>query len=174
MENSVNNVRLGSYDGAWYSEYHGNIFVAVSQIIMEWSEYFVHQDNIWQTLGYIRGQFCWIWVNKHVTSCFLLYSRGRIKDRISLPLNAGEGTSWKFVVTAILFFDIVSFCRGVKLTPKRCTAGKHQLASSRTTHHASGTCLILNYIFKRMNFLPKIEAVPIRQFPQRHLWDSAC
>ena len=25
------------------------IFVTVSQILIEWSEYFVHQDNIWQT-----------------------------------------------------------------------------------------------------------------------------
>ncbi len=39
-------MRLGSYDGAWYIEHNGIMFVTGSQILMEWGRIFVHQDNI--------------------------------------------------------------------------------------------------------------------------------
>ncbi len=47
MGNGASNVRLDLLYGAWYIEYNGNAFVTVSQILMEESEFFVHQDNIW-------------------------------------------------------------------------------------------------------------------------------
>ena len=50
--NHASNMRLGSYDGAWYTEYNGTTFVIVSQILIEWGQFFVHRDNIWQTLSY--------------------------------------------------------------------------------------------------------------------------
>ena len=34
-QNGANNVRRGSYDGAWYTEYNGRMSVAVSQIFIE-------------------------------------------------------------------------------------------------------------------------------------------
>ena len=46
MENGAGKMRLGSYDGAWYTEHSGTRFVAVSQILMEGGRFFVHQDNI--------------------------------------------------------------------------------------------------------------------------------
>ncbi len=50
VENGARNVRLGSYDGAWYTEYNGTKFVTVSQIFIEWGQFFVRHDNIWQTI----------------------------------------------------------------------------------------------------------------------------
>ena len=44
----------GLQDGAWYTEHHDNTFVTVSQIFMEWDQFFDHQDNIWQTLIYVE------------------------------------------------------------------------------------------------------------------------
>ena len=38
-------MRLGSYDGAWYSEYNDTTFVAVSQILREQLQFFAHQYN---------------------------------------------------------------------------------------------------------------------------------
>ena len=35
VENGANNMRLGPYDGAWYTEYNSTKFVTVSQILME-------------------------------------------------------------------------------------------------------------------------------------------
>ena len=35
MGNGASNARLGSYDGAWYTEHDGTTFVTVSQILME-------------------------------------------------------------------------------------------------------------------------------------------
>ena len=50
MENGAKNVRLGSYDGAWYTESNGTTFVTVSQIFIERGQFFIQQDNIWQTI----------------------------------------------------------------------------------------------------------------------------
>ncbi len=51
VENGASNVRIGSYNGAWYTERKGNTLVTVSQILMEWVPFFVRQDNIWQTIA---------------------------------------------------------------------------------------------------------------------------
>ena len=38
--NHASNLRLGSYDGAWYNEHNGTTYVTVSQILIEWSGFF--------------------------------------------------------------------------------------------------------------------------------------
>ena len=43
-------MRLDSWDGAWYTGHNGNTFVTISQILMEWSGFFVHQNNVWHSL----------------------------------------------------------------------------------------------------------------------------
>ncbi len=50
MGNGARDVRICSYDGAWYTEHNGTTFVTVSQILVEWSPFFVRHDNIWQTI----------------------------------------------------------------------------------------------------------------------------
>ncbi len=46
MENGASEIRLGSYDDAWYMEHNCTTFVTVSQLLMEGGEHFVHQHNI--------------------------------------------------------------------------------------------------------------------------------
>ncbi len=43
--NGASRMRLGSYDGAWYTEGNGTKVVTVSQILGELGQFFVHQDN---------------------------------------------------------------------------------------------------------------------------------
>ncbi len=50
IETGASSVELGSYDRALYTEYNGTTYITISWILMEWDEYFVHKDNIWQTL----------------------------------------------------------------------------------------------------------------------------
>ena len=54
---SASRMRLDSYDGAWYSEHNGTMFVTESQILMKWGRLFIHQDNIWRSIyEAMRGQ----------------------------------------------------------------------------------------------------------------------
>ena len=46
VENGAIRIRLGSYDGAWYTEHNGTASVTVSQILKERDQFFVQQDNI--------------------------------------------------------------------------------------------------------------------------------
>ncbi len=50
VSSDVSWLKLGSFDGAWFTEYNGNNSVAISQIFMEWDNCFIHWDNIWQIL----------------------------------------------------------------------------------------------------------------------------
>ena len=43
-------MRLGSYDGTWCTECNGTTSVTVSRILMEWAQFVIHHDNIWQTI----------------------------------------------------------------------------------------------------------------------------
>ena len=38
-ETGASHVKLGLYDGAWYTEYSGTICMTISQILMEWDEF---------------------------------------------------------------------------------------------------------------------------------------
>ena len=44
--NDASKVVIGSYDGAWCTQHNGTNFLTVSQILMEWDQFFAHQDNI--------------------------------------------------------------------------------------------------------------------------------
>ncbi len=55
MGNCARNVRLGSYDGTWYTECNGTTFVTVYKILMKWGPFFVCHDNIWQTIIVYKG-----------------------------------------------------------------------------------------------------------------------
>ena len=50
VKNGASKMRLGSYDGAWYTEHNGNTFMMISQILMKWAQVSVHQDNIWRNV----------------------------------------------------------------------------------------------------------------------------
>ena len=79
--NLASNVRLGSYDGAWHTEHNGTKFVTTSQILMEWAQFIIHQDNIWQTL-----------------------TLDRISRWISVP-------QWLYVRTTSRRFNVVGSCK---------------------------------------------------------------
>ena len=48
--NQNSKLRIGSYNGAWCAEHIGAAFTTISQILMEWSKFFIFCDFIWQTL----------------------------------------------------------------------------------------------------------------------------
>ena len=48
--NWASNVRLGSYYGDWITEHNGTTIVTVCHVLVEWGQFFVHRDNIWQSL----------------------------------------------------------------------------------------------------------------------------
>ncbi len=51
VENNTSELKLGSFDNAWYKECHGTNSVAEPQIFVEWRPcFFIYQDNIWQTV----------------------------------------------------------------------------------------------------------------------------
>ena len=53
QENRAGNVILVSFNGAWYTEHVDTTFVTVSQVLMEWGQFFVYRGNIWHSLGAI-------------------------------------------------------------------------------------------------------------------------
>ena len=54
----TSNVRIGSCDGAWCTECNGSTFVTVSQLLMKWDQFFIRQNNTWQTLCNLFFSWC--------------------------------------------------------------------------------------------------------------------
>ncbi len=71
--NSARNVRIGSYDGACYTECNGTTFVTVSQILMKWGRFFIRHDNIWQSIPRsfkpMPPQITWSFHHNHLDIC---------------------------------------------------------------------------------------------------------
>ena len=55
MGNGASKVSICSYDGAWCTECIGAMSVTVFQLLIKLSEFFVRQNNIWQTIQWISG-----------------------------------------------------------------------------------------------------------------------
>ena len=50
VEIHAGNIKLGSRDGVWYTEYNDTAFMTIWQILMGWTEFSDLHGNIWQTL----------------------------------------------------------------------------------------------------------------------------
>ena len=90
-----NSTMFGSYDGAWYTEYNGTKFMTVSQIFMEWGQFFVRQGNIWQTIPL----YIYCMISLCVCSCTTkermthpIYTHHWIHS--SLPAETSQNAAW--------------------------------------------------------------------------------
>ena len=58
-------MRLSSYDATWCTERNATTFVIVSHILRDWGQFFVHHNNIWQSIPvititvYHNNVWCW-------------------------------------------------------------------------------------------------------------------
>ena len=77
MENGANNMRLSSYDGAWYTERNGNTFVTISRIFSEWGQFFIRHDNNWQTIVLI----CFV---QHLQAAYNLWTISVFRHEVDL------------------------------------------------------------------------------------------
>ena len=123
--NRARNVILGSCDGAWYTKQHGTTSVTVSQILVEWSQFFVHHSNNWQNLS-IEVEFeCeseWeltcVQQQEHSTielSTMAAMKSGHIAiDNAMIPRFVMDATWWDNIKTRTIFKNTASFCHWCK------------------------------------------------------------
>ncbi len=83
-ENQARLVKLGSYNGAWYTEHNGKTFVTVSQIFIEWGQCFVRHDNIWQTI-------VWLMAKRMVNTAVMILRRDLTYWWRRNPFSSGKG-----------------------------------------------------------------------------------
>ncbi len=83
-----------------HTEYNGNTFVSVSQILMEWGQFFVRQDNIRQTIVY---EVCLSITTCSVSTINILYAEISIK--VCTCSNSRCTLQWSPQQPIIIWYD---------------------------------------------------------------------
>ena len=80
VETYGNKVKSVSSDDAWYTEHSDATFEPLYQILIKWSQYFVHHDNIWRI-------FCrkFFWYHCRIDIMLTMHAASNRSNFIFLP-----------------------------------------------------------------------------------------
>ncbi len=151
-------MRLGPYDGAWYTEHNGKTFVTVYQIFFEWGQFFDCQDNIWQSIA--------IWVSTgqspslHTKQC--LASIFGMPEMLEIPSQFRHHLNLDIFIDLqewTLFLSDIHIAKEIKLPDHPSTyISKHEVLLAAWAVFSANTLVELGfnacllYAFRRWYF----------------------